>query len=111
MSEMKINNIAKNTSYLTLAFIIQKVFSFIYFVILARNLGPETLGKYYFAVSLTTIFAIFIDLGLVNYLTRETAKNREGSKKLLANVLGLKVISSLLSVLAVFIFVNLLGEH
>ena len=111
MSEMKINNIAKNTSYLTLAFIIQKVFSFIYFVILARNLGPETLGKYYFAVSLTTIFAIFIDLGLVNYLTRETAKNREGSKKLLANVLGLKVVSSLLSVLAVFIFVNLLGEH
>lgn len=111
MNDKKIKNIAKNTSYLTLAFVIQKVFSFIYFVFLARNLGPEILGKYYFAISLTTIFAIFIDLGLVNYLTREVAKDREGAKNLLSNVLGLKIISSLFSIAAVFIFINILGDH
>lgn len=74
-NDNKIKNIAKNTSYLTLALVIQKVISFLYFVILARNLDPEFLGKYYFAISFTTIFAIFIDFGLVNYLTRETAKD------------------------------------
>lgn len=107
----KINNIAKNTSYLTIALIIQKFLSFFYFVILARNLGPESLGKYYFAISFTTIFAIFIDLGLVNYLTRETAKTGERSPKLLSNILGLKVVTSVLSFLAVFLFINLIGDH
>ena len=90
----KIKNIAKNTSYLTIALIIQKVLSFSYFILLARGLGPENLGKYYFAISFTTIFAIFIDLGLVNYLTRETAKIKDKVPKLLANILGLKIISS-----------------
>lgn len=107
----KINNIAKNTSYLTIALIIQKFLSFFYFVILARNLGPENLGKYYFAISFTTIFAIFIDLGLVNYLTRETAKTGERSPRLLSNILGLKVFTAFLSFLAVFIFINISGTH
>ncbi len=107
----KINNIAKNTSYLTIALIIQKVLSFFYFVLLARNLGPEFLGKYYFAISFTTIFAIFIDLGLVNYLTRETAKQKERAPKLLSNVLGFKVVSSVISVLAVILFINILGDY
>lgn len=107
----KINNIAKNTSYLTIALIIQKILSFFYFVLLARNLGPEFLGKYYFAISFTTIFAIFIDLGLVNYLTRETAKKKDKSIKLLSNVLGFKVISSLFSILAVVFFINIFGNY
>ncbi len=70
----KINSIAKNTSFFTLASIIQKIISFSYFAILARWLGPEDLGKYYLAISFTTIFAIIIDLGLANVLTRETAR-------------------------------------
>ncbi|MDD3710991.1 MAG: flippase [Patescibacteria group bacterium] len=107
----RINNIAKNTSYLTVALIIQKVLSFFYFVLLARNLGPEYLGKYYFAISFTTIFAIFIDLGLVNYLTRETAKVKEKSPRLLANILGFKIISSFISILAVIFFINILGDY
>ncbi|HPT08192.1 MAG TPA: flippase [bacterium] len=107
----KIKNIAKNTSYLTVALIIQKVISFFYFILLARNLGPDSLGQYYFAISFTTIFAIFIDLGLVNYLIRETAKTKEKSEKLLSNILGLKLITSFLSVLAVFLFINILGDY
>ncbi len=107
----KINNIAKNTSYLTIALIIQKFLSFFYFVLLARNIGPESLGKYYFAISFTTIFAIFIDLGLVNYLIRETAKSLEKSHKLLSNIIGLKFITGSLSILAVFFFINILGDY
>lgn len=107
----KINNIAKNTSYLTIALIIQKFLSFFYFVLLARNIGPENLGKYYFAISFTTIFAIFIDLGLVNYLIRETAKKTGSATKLLSNIIGLKIITGFLSVLAVFFFINVLGDY
>ncbi len=98
----KIVNIAKNTSYYTFALIMQKVVSFTYFAILARNLAPEDLGKYYFAISFTTIFAIFIDVGLVNVLTRETAKRQEDAKKLLGAVLAIKMPLALLSLMAVF---------
>lgn len=105
---IKVANIAKNTSYLTIALIIQKVISFSYFTILARNLGPENLGKYYFAISFTTIFAIFIDLGLVNIVTREVAKFQNKARDLLGNVMAIKLPLSLLSLLAVIIIINLL---
>ncbi len=105
----KINNIAKNTSYLTLALIGQKIISFTYFTILANNLAPEQLGKYYLAISLTTIFAIFIDLGLINVLTREVAKRPFESNKLLANVLSLKIPLSILTLGAVILTTYLLG--
>ncbi|MHB8903665.1 MAG: flippase [Patescibacteria group bacterium] len=102
----KISNIAKNTSYLTMALVLQKVISFTYFMLLARFLGPESLGKYYLAISLTTIFAIFIDLGFANVLTREVAKNQDQASKWLGNILSLKIFLSLLALVAIFIFVN-----
>lgn len=102
----KIHNIAKNTSYLTLALVIQKVISFSYFTLLARYLGPADLGKYYFAISFTTIFAIFIDLGLTNVIIREVAKDNSKAGKLLANILGLKLPLALLSLLAAVIIIN-----
>lgn len=102
----KIHNIAKNTSYLTLALIFQKVISFTYFTLLARYLGPADLGKYYFAISFTTIFAIFIDLGLGNVLTREVAKNQEKAARFLGNILTLKAPLALLSVFVAVALAN-----
>lgn len=105
----KIVNIAKNTLYLTTALILQKVISFTYFIILARNLGPENLGKYYFAISLTTIFAIFIDMGMVNVLTREVAKSENRAKDLLGNILIIKLPLAFLSLIAVALIINVMG--
>lgn len=105
----KITNIAKNTSYYTSALIFQKIISFTYFTLIARALGPENLGKYYFAISFTTIFAIFIDLGLANVLMREVAKTKERAQDLLSNVLVLKIPLAFLSLLAVVVLINLMG--
>lgn len=92
-----------------MALVLQKVISFTYFMLLARFLGPESLGKYYLAISLTTIFAIFIDLGFANVLTREVAKSQEHAAKWLGNILSLKIPLSVLAVLAIIIFINLSG--
>lgn len=105
----KINNIAKNTSYLTLALILQKIISFTYFTLLARYVGPASLGKYYFAISFTTIFAIFIDLGFANVLIREVAKNSERAQKWLSNVLLLKIPLTILALVVVFVLINVLN--
>lgn len=107
--QQKIVNIARNTSYYTIALILQKVISFSYFVIIARALGPEDLGKYYLAISFTSIFAVFIDLGLSNVLTRETAKRQYDASTLLGNILAIKIPLSIISVFAVALIANLLG--
>ncbi|MEA3398137.1 MAG: flippase [Patescibacteria group bacterium] len=105
----KIQSIAKNTSYFTLALILQKIISFSYFTILARNFVPEDLGKYYTAISFTTIFAILIDLGLANVLTREIAKAKNKAKDLLSAVIIIKLPLTIISILSALIIANLLG--
>ena len=105
----KIGNIAKNTSYLTLALILQKVISFTYFTLLARYVGPANLGKYYLAISFTTIFAIVIDLGFANVLIREVVKDRERAANWLGNVLTLKIPLSIISLFIVFGVINALN--
>ncbi len=102
----KITNIAKNTSYFTLALILQKVISFTYFVLIARAIGPADLGKYYFAISFTSIFGIFIDIGQSSVLTREVAKRPEDTTRLLSSVFLMKLPLALLSMLAVFSLIN-----
>lgn len=108
MSE-KISHIAKNTSYFTLALILQKIISFAYFTLVARDLGPEDLGKYYFAISFTTIMAIFVDIGLANVITREVAKNRAGAGKFLGNILAIKIPLALVTMLLTVAVINIMG--
>jgi len=103
--------VVKNTAYLVAAFVGQKVLSFVYFTIVARVVGVEGAGKYFLAVSLTTMFSIFVDLGLANVLVREVAKFPEKAKSLLGNVLGLKVILAALTVVAVLITARLLDYN
>jgi O-antigen/teichoic acid export membrane protein len=105
----KVANIAKNTSYYTIALIFQKVISFSYFIIIARAIGPEDLGKYYFAISLTTMFAIFIDLGFANVLMREIPRDRANAQKILSTILAAKLPLAAVAVLAVSALINFLG--
>lgn len=105
----KIHNIAKNTSYFTFALILQKVISFSYFIILARFLPPEELGKYYFAISFTTIFAIFIDIGLANVLIREVAKEKGEANILLNSILAIKIPLALITLLVMLVLINLMN--
>ncbi|MFH0840802.1 MAG: flippase [bacterium] len=105
----KITNIAKNTSYFTVALIIQKIISFSYFTIYARELGPEDLGKFYFAISFATLFAVLMDIGLANVLIREVAKTPERASNFLRNVLAIKIPLAILSWLLIVLCAHWLG--
>ncbi|MDP3986232.1 MAG: flippase [Candidatus Veblenbacteria bacterium] len=85
--------LARNTSYFTLALVAQKVISFLYFTFLARLLGPEAIGKYIFALSLTTVFSVLLDLGLANVLTREVARQPEFAPRYARVVIGFKLLA------------------
>ncbi len=105
----KIDNIARNTSYFTLALILQKIISLAYFTVYARVLGPADLGQYYFAISITSIFAIFIDFGLGNVLTRETAKHPDKASSYLGTILSAKSILALGTLLVLGIWTWVYG--
>lgn len=102
--------IAQNTTYLTIASIVQKIVSFAYFGYLADALGESRLGQYSFALTFTSIFIIFMDFGLGPLLTREAAKDEDHIHTWYSRVLSIKVILIVLSLIALVasIFV---GEH
>ena len=103
------SRIAKNTIYLTVATVGQKFLAFFYFALIARMIGVENTGKYFFVVSFTIIFSIFIDLGLSSVLTREIAKNKEKAGEYLGNILTAKIFFFILTYFAVALTVNFLG--
>ncbi len=102
------NRIAKNTAFMTAASIGQKLISFAYFALVARMIGAEGMGKYFLALSFTTIFVVFVDLGFSNVLVREAAKSRDKAQEFFSNVLAAKVGFGILSYASLVLVVNLL---
>lgn len=100
--------IARNTFFITGASIAQKVISFFYFVLIARGFGVAATGQYFFALSVSTIVSLFVDIGLSHVLIRETARDREHAPAQLQTLLGGKIILSAFAygVIAVIAFLT-----
>lgn len=98
--------ILRNTSYLTGAFIVQKILSFLYFVFIAKALGPYDLGLYDPAKALIPILLILIDFSLSPVLTREVARKPEKSFVYLSNVLAVKAIFAVILLVLFGIITN-----
>jgi len=100
---------AKNTLFMTMASVFQKVIAFAYFTLIARKIGASGTGTYFFALSFTTVFVVFVDLGLTNVFIRESAKAKEKLGEYLSTILSIKIGLGLLSYLAAVIVINLMG--
>jgi len=101
--------IAHNTAFYTGGLIAQKIVSFFYFIIIARFLGAEDIGKYVLALSITTILLIIIDSGISPAITRETARNKETASAYLPSIIIYKIIASVVIYFFALAFVNFLG--
>jgi len=105
---MNEKSVTQNTTYLTLSYIGQKILAFIYFVVVARMIGVEDLGKYTFALGFTTMFAVFVDLGLSQALIRESAKYRDKISKYVSSIITVKFITAAMVYLIVIALVNIM---
>lgn len=94
--------ITANTSSFMVALVIQKLFSFIYFTILARTLGVEGTGQYFFAISFATMFSVLMDVGLTPVLIREVAKDQAGGIKWFNQIFTLKLFTIFATTLIIF---------
>ena len=106
MSTLKI--ILKNTGWQLFANILNKLFSLILLVYLARGLGEIEFGKYSFANSFIQIFIVMADLGLSLLTIREVAKENNKASKYLGNFTILKILLSLCAFSAIIVIINLL---
>jgi len=102
-------SVARNTTFMTMASIAQRVVSFVYFIIIARIIGVENTGDYFFALSFSTIFLVVADFGLNNVLVRELARDQEKGNSYLNNLLSLKFILGVFSYALIILFANVLG--
>lgn len=84
------STVARNTAWLMVATLGQKVVSFLAFYVIARLVGPTVTGKYFYAVSITSIFVIFADFGLTPVVIRELAANEERGRAFLGRALRVK---------------------
>jgi len=106
---MKSFTVTQNTSFLTAASVLQKVISFVYFTIVARLVGVENTGVYFFAITFTTIFTVVADFGMGPVLTREVARFPDKSEQYLHTAFWSKIIFGILSYGLVIFFVNVLN--
>ncbi len=95
--------ITANSSFFLTALVFQKILSFIYFTILARNIGAEATGQYFFAISFATMFAVLMDFGLSPVLIREVAKDEHDEKLWFQQIFTLKLLFTLLAVIFLLI--------
>ena len=91
------SRLAKNTAFLTLASVGQKLVAFVYFALIARIVGVENTGVYFLALSITTMVGVLADFGLTPVLIREVAKHPKKQQSLLSSVIGLKLGLSILA--------------
>lgn len=102
--------ISQNTTYLTIASVLQKVLAFVYFTVIANVIGVEGTGQYFFALSFTTIFVVFIDLGFTNVFIREAAKAKDQIQSYLSTLLTFKLGMAVLTYIAAVVVIHLLGR-
>lgn len=77
--------------YLTVASIAQKAIAFVYFTLVANQIGKAGQGDYFLALSVTTILSVISDWGLTSVLIREIAHDPSQATKLVRSTLGLKI--------------------
>ncbi len=105
----KASALAKNTFYLTLAMIGQKVIAFLYFALIARYMGAGDTGAYFLALAVVTVLTVLDDVGVTSVLIREVAKKTNDAKVWCRTVMGVKVVTVPLMILMAFLVPSVFG--
>lgn len=82
--------IFKNMSWLFISQIVASICGFIWTILIARYLGVNNYGILGFAISLTGILLVFMDLGVGTYIVRAIATDYDSSPRYLGNAIPLK---------------------
>ncbi|EKF86488.1 flippase [Methanobacterium formicicum] len=99
--------IAKNTSLLLISQVLSFLLAFFYTLNYANYLGAAGFGIISAALALAGILTIFTDLGLTTLTVREVARDKSLASKYIGNITIIKLIFSIVTLIATFIIVQL----
>ncbi|MBU1323496.1 flippase [Patescibacteria group bacterium] len=102
--------VVKNTFWLMLAEGMSKIPGFFLNIWIIRYLGAKDFGKISFIFALGALLAIFTDFGLSTLAIREIAGSRSLVKKYLDNLLALKLLLGLISLVFIFLLALFTGQ-
>ncbi|NEN93424.1 MAG: oligosaccharide flippase family protein, partial [Okeania sp. SIO3H1] len=83
--------------------------TFMFYIVIARVLGPQEYGVFAGAVALAAVFSLFIQFGFPTLMTREVAANPVESPKSTIRFLLIEVLNSLPILLVLLPIAQLLG--
>ncbi|MCR4279863.1 MAG: oligosaccharide flippase family protein, partial [Candidatus Komeilibacteria bacterium] len=100
--------ISRNTSLLVVSAVLQKILSFAYFSYLATQLGVQQTGLYFFVLSLTAIFGVFIDFGVNNALIKKFSADPAETQSQFGVALAGRLTLGLVMAGALVLFVHIM---
>ena len=95
--------VAKNSFWLLFWEFAARLFTFFISIRVARSLWVIDFGTYNFVMTFVTLFVLVVDFGLWNLTFRELSKNPSNSSKYFVNVIFIKIVLSILVLIAAFI--------
>jgi O-antigen/teichoic acid export membrane protein len=94
--------IIKNSFFLLSSNILAKIVNFILFIVLTRALGVKGFGLFSFGLAYTSLFAIFVNIGINNFLILEVARDKSQAEKFVSVTLPAIIVFSIIT----FIIIN-----
>jgi O-antigen/teichoic acid export membrane protein len=104
----KFRALVANLGLLAMGEMLSKVFTLVAFAHLARVLGPVSFGNIEFALAVTFIFSLLIDLGLGIYGAREIAKDRALLPSITRRVVSTRCWLTLITLGGLALFVSVM---
>ncbi len=92
--------VAKNALFLMAATAGQKLVAFVAFTVVARLVGPQTTGAYFYGVSVTSVFVTLSDLGMTPVVIRAIAGDKQEAHRLFGAAARAKLVLVPIAVLA-----------
>lgn len=90
--------------------VLQMLISLVVSLLTARYLGPSNYGLISYATSFTAFFAAFCNLGISSLLVKELVDRPDKEGEVLGTALGMRAISSLLSVITIVAVVSMIDR-
>ena len=110
MNRLLKNRFAVNTSWIVIGRAFQIGITFLVTMFVARHLGPEEYGVIGYTYSYIVIFSSFATLGMNDIIVKELVDKNNDKSEVLGTVVGLRIISSLLSVVVINLIVIIMNS-
>ncbi len=92
----------KNASWILIGKFAQIVIGFFVSIYSARYLGPSNYGLINYTASYVSFFSVIVGLGIDDYIMKEMIDHKDRQGEVLGSGITLRVISSLLSIVALY---------